>query len=123
MLAKSITNRRYLIKQWKNATRNSSTLVRNKSFDIFTDSFSGCDAIGNTWDCCSLQKPCGVAEGHCEDDDECLNHFLCGSNNCLHLFPIGSDCCYDPIPCKLDLNLKYYFQRHDCVSIRPSVSP
>ena len=49
-------------------------------------------------ECCSIQNPCGVAEGHCDNDDECLGHNLCGTDNCVTTFPFGTNCCYDPIP-------------------------
>ena len=71
---------------------------------FFTDSFTGCDWTGDTWDetwgCCSSSQPCGVSEGHCYNDDECLGHLLCGTDNCFPPFRWDADCCYDPFPGK-----------------------
>ena len=61
----------------------------------FTDSFTGCDGEGNYWSCCSSSNPCGVAEGDCDYDDDCLGHLLCGTDNCLSPFSSTADCCYD----------------------------
>ena len=63
----------------------------------FTDSFSGCDGTdGLAWSCCSLSKLCGIAEGHCDNDDECSGHLSCGTKNCFAPFFSYYNCCYDP---------------------------
>ena len=68
---------------------------------LFSDTFSGCNGTGyNSWDCCDSWKPCGVAEGDCDHDDDCLGHLLCGRDNCFPPYSEGEDCCYDPIPGK-----------------------
>ena len=70
---------------------------------FFTDSFTGCDWTGTwdeNWGCCSSSHPCGVSEGQCYNDDECLGHLLCGTDNCFTPFPGDADCCYDPFPGK-----------------------
>ena len=47
--------------------------------------------------CCSFESPCGLAEGDCDYDNECLGGLLCGTNNCFFfLFSYGFDCCYHP---------------------------
>ena len=81
----------------------------------FTDSFTGCDGEGNwldqdwwnveTWGCCSSSNPCGVAEGDCDNDDDCQGHLLCGMNNCFFPFPYDAGlpdpgCCYEPFTSK-----------------------
>ena len=46
-------------------------------------------------DFCTSDDPCGLHEGDCDINEECLNGFACGSNNC----PVGlgyssdTDCC------------------------------
>ena len=69
-------------------------------YSFFTDSFTGCDWTGITWGCCSSSQPCGVSEGHCSNDDECLGLLLCGTDNCFTPFSSSADCCYDPFPGK-----------------------
>ena len=45
-------------------------------------------------DCCSVEKPCGVQEGYCNSDSECIGGLVCGHNNCGERFPgINPDCC------------------------------
>ena len=79
---------------------------------FFTENLIGCDWTGatdaETWSCCSSEigSQCGLQEGHCSNDDECYLHLKCGTGNCndenpLSKFPIGSNCCYDPIPSKM----------------------
>ena len=82
-------------------------------FQIFCIEISiGCNWTGNTdaetWKCCSSESgsTCGIQEGHCSKDDECFWHLNCGTGNCpdqspLSDFPLGSNCCYDPIPSKI----------------------
>ena len=73
---------------------------------------TGCDWTGTTdaetWQCCSSESgsQCGIQEGHCSNDGDCFSHLKCGTGNCqdqnpLSDFPIGSNCCYDPIPSKM----------------------
>ena len=90
----------------------------------------GCDWTGttdaDTWTCCSSESgsQCGIKEGHCSNDDDCFLHLKCGTGNCkdqnpLSDFPIGSNCCYDPIPGKIKnfdtikiLPCKFTYMRH-----------
>ena len=67
-------------------------------YQYFTDSFTGCDGTGSYMSCCTRSNPCGVAEGHCDNDDDCLGHLLCGTDNCPSPFPSYSSCCYEPFP-------------------------
>ena len=81
-------------------------------FQLFSiENSIGCDWTGTTdaetWKCCSSESgsQCGIQEGHCSNDDDCFMHLKCGAGNCkdqnpLSDFPIGSNCCYDPIPSK-----------------------
>ena len=48
--------------------------------------------------CCSIEHPCGLAEGDCDHDDECITK-LCGMNNCGYYSwdgPYWQDCCTVP---------------------------
>ena len=80
----------------------------------------GCNWTGTTdaetWKCCSSESgsTCGIQEGHCSNDDECFLHLNCGTGNCpdqspLSDFPLGSNCCYDPIPSKMKSNVKLLY--------------
>ena len=46
--------------------------------------------------CCSITHPCGIFEGHCDNDNECFGNLSCGYNNCPPSIPNAYDCCYDP---------------------------
>ena len=85
---------------------------------IFIEYSIGCNWTGTTieetWECCSSEngRQCGIQEGNCNSDDDCFWHLECGTGNCHDLnplsdFPIGSNCCYDPIPSKTQKSLSY----------------
>jgi hypothetical protein len=85
---------------------------------IFIEYSIGCNWMGTTiaetWECCSSENgsQCGIQEGNCYSDDDCFWHLECGTRNCqdqnsLSHFPIGSNCCYDPIPSKMKKSLSY----------------
>ena len=48
------------------------------------------------YSCCSSESPCGLAEGDCDYDDDCLGGLLCGQDTCMSTFEQWVDCCYDP---------------------------
>jgi hypothetical protein len=52
--------------------------------------------IVDQWECCSRSKPCGLNEGDCDSDYDCLKNLRCGSHNCPNHFHELADCCYDP---------------------------
>ena len=84
-------------------TMENKEKLSNISVFFLTDSFSGCDWTGTldeNWLCCSSSQPCGVSEGDCDNDDECLGHLLCATYNCFTPFSLYADCCYDPFPGK-----------------------
>ena len=77
------------------------------------------DDFDSDVDCCYLPtvcttiNPCGQDEGHCDFDNQCKDHFYCGSNNCPASFGYGNDvncctcygdssCCTTENPCKED---------------------
>ena len=65
---------------------------------FFTDYFTGCNGTAS---CCSSSNPCGVSEGHCWNDDNCIGSLVCGTDNCNTTFLPYADCCYDnPISSK-----------------------
>ena len=43
--------------------------------------------------CCTSEKPCGLSEGDCDGNDECVGDLNCGNNNCGPAFPNTADCC------------------------------
>jgi len=54
------------------------------------------------WNFCSAEKPCGMAQGDCDGNNQCKPGLYCGTDNCAdyskdahHL----ADCCYDPENC------------------------
>ena len=49
-----------------------------------------------TWECCTDSKPCGLGEGDCDNNEDCLGNLLCGKDNCSPPFHEDADCCYDP---------------------------
>ena len=59
----------------------------------------------NTWEsynneCCSTEKPCGLGEGDCDVDEECIGNHVCGENNCRQDgsgFTAQADCCQLPM--------------------------
>lgn len=44
-------------------------------------------------ECCSKDKPCGVGQGDCDHDDECVGDLKCGNNNCVGFPSPKADCC------------------------------
>ena len=56
-----------------------------------------CDWTGSldeeTWDCCTVDKPCQENEGDCDNDNECAGNLVCGTNNCGGIFDSAADCC------------------------------
>ena len=71
------------------------------TFFLFVDTFSGCDWTTNSWSCCSTSHPCGPLEGDCDSNEDCINHLLCGNDNCFDSFSSTADCCYDPLGGKI----------------------
>ena len=47
---------------------------------------------------CTYSCPCGVDEGHCESNDQCMSGLACGYDNCNPElgYGNGTNCCYDP---------------------------
>ena len=41
-----------------------------------------CDATLGDHHCCKPDKPCGVGEGDCDNDDDCSGDLKCGTDNC-----------------------------------------
>ena len=53
--------------------------------------------------CCSVYRPCGLGQGDCDDDSECINELVCGSEgqgkgeNCGPQFLFDTaECCREP---------------------------
>ena len=63
-------------------------------FDYNTDCCYA-SVIGNE-NYCTLDEPCDIDEGDCNNDDDlCKGYLFCGSNNCPGSFGVSSpvDCC------------------------------
>ena len=60
----------------------------------------GCDGTQSDVDsCCTTNNLCGLEQGNCEDDSECIYELICGTNNCGANFPKGTNCCRKPFAC------------------------
>ena len=73
------------------------------------DSFTGCDWSVSDYSCCSSSHPCGIFEGDCDSDDECVGQLLCGKDNCHYPFPSNADCCYDSTPSKIFEQMNFIY--------------
>jgi len=83
------------IARWQR-TGGASTLFYLRSFTRFNCIISlplyveaPCDG-GD--DCCTLDGGCGLFEGDCDSDADCLGRLVCGSDNC-GFWTFGDDCC------------------------------
>ena len=48
----------------------------------------------NFWKYCTLQSPCQINEGDCDDDKDCVGSLICGIQNCEdQRYPENADCC------------------------------
>ena len=53
-----------------------------------------CNAIReDVYACCSSSDKCGLAQGDCDFDSDCIGTLVCGKNNCQWPFPSDADCC------------------------------
>ena len=43
--------------------------------------------------CCTSGQQCGQDEGDCDSDTDCLDGYVCGTDNCPSPFPLIYDCC------------------------------
>ena len=58
---------------------------------------AGCSG-GN--ECCNDDNKCGIHEGNCHSDKDCMNGLICGTNNCAKNHDLWWDsndnCCEKP---------------------------
>ena len=50
----------------------------------------------NDWDFCSGSIPCTNRQGDCDNDDECVEDYVCGKDNCRDFWSQAdsvADCC------------------------------
>ena len=84
-----------------------------RSFLGFHSQFDCC--FSTEEDFCTVEKPCGVHQGDCDYNVDCLEGFICGFNNCQGSLGYDPevDCCYEAllgeedfcaagIPCAVD---------------------
>ena len=61
---------------------------------IYIDSGRGTDMDGEF---CSSSNPCSYKQGHCDNDDECVQDLVCGDNTCTVFWSDDAepttDCC------------------------------
>jgi len=64
-----------------------------------------CDGTApNAWGCCTPQNQCGENQGDCDNNDDCLDGFICQADSCTTdgfggIFPAGQiDCCQPDTP-------------------------
>ena len=96
-------------------SEDSLTEIFGLSLELFTSQYQGCtDPIidiltvagwnstsagtGTTrdWSFCSRNEPCSDRQGDCDSDDECIQDFLCGNDNCRDFWgqaDPAADCC------------------------------
>lgn len=57
--------------------------------------------MGEDTDCCTSNSPCEEKDGHCNNDGDCKDALVCGTDNCQFVgsfdFETGDDCCRQPI--------------------------
>lgn len=57
---------------------------------------SGCNGLSG---CCTENNKCGVMEGDCNSDSQCLEGLKCGTGNCIvthgSSYDSGDNCCYN----------------------------
>ena len=47
-------------------------------------------------ECCSVEAPCAINQGDCDENSECQGDLVCGKDNCPAPFPSTADCCESP---------------------------
>ena len=43
--------------------------------------------------CCSTNHQCGINEGSCDSNDDCIDSLVCGKDNCPPNYPTNAACC------------------------------
>ena len=61
--------------------------------------------------CCTAKNPCGIGEGDCDRNDQCLGYLVCGKDNCGSGFPSTADCCTGNLNpfLSMPLPLEFYY--------------
>ena len=60
---------------------NCAALLNNRDEPVFRP------------DCCSIESPCGLKEGSCKEDGECMSTLVCGKDNCDREEGGKTNCC------------------------------
>ena len=61
------------------------------------------------YSCCTARNPCGIGEGDCDGNDQCLGDLICGEDNCGSEFPSNADCCTGNLNLFLSILLAFSF--------------
>ena len=100
----------------------SNSCPPSLGFDFNTDCCQKTN-IGDE-DFCSITYPCGVGEGDCDGNDECINDLVCGLDNCPNSLGASYeiDCCESKGKLKLmfsfnTLNLKCPPKHFYCIFV------
>ena len=81
-------------------SRRVNSFEESANLYLISVESSTCDWTGTeTWECCTIAKPCKEKEGDCDNDKQCEQGLSCGLNNCRSLNPSlyfdeGADCCF-----------------------------
>ena len=74
--------------------------IAMRHYDLNYVCIVGCDGTqGDVDSCCTTDNLCGLQQGNCKDDSECIYELICGTNNCGKNFPAGTNCCQKPFVC------------------------
>ena len=64
---------------------HNQALIPGTNPETTTPTNGNCDSSKDDWDCCTSFDPCGVGEGDCDSDTDCIGDLICGYNNCQSL--------------------------------------
>ena len=75
---------------WSESVRNDDVYFLTITTTAKELSSPGFRCTGGS-DCCTAETPCGLDEGDCDQDEQCSNNLICGTDNCL--WGGYDDCC------------------------------
>jgi len=63
-----------------------------------------CGGGGDDWNCCTKNNPCPIGQGDCDNNSDCAEGLVCGTDNCRDTNPDAlqaADCCME-VKCQGD---------------------